>query len=95
MENSKPSTSYQESEKTKKGKRYVDLETCKSCGEKHEDNTLLKHIKHKESCMAGYDEAQLEYIRGWAREREKNYRLKLLSEKQRFIILERTKKIEQ
>ena len=65
-QHNKPGTSHEEVIPNKE----IDLlETCKSCGKTFEDNSLLKHVSQKESCMADYNENDLKYVRGWARQR--------------------------
>ena len=72
MENSKPSTSYEGSYISRQ-QRIDLLEKCKACNKTFDDNSILKHITHMDSCKAEYNESELDYIRGWSKKR-KNYK---------------------
>ena len=69
MENSKPSTSYEGSYISRQ-QRIDLLEKCKACNKTFDDNSILKHITHMDSCKAEYNESELDYIRGWSKKRK-------------------------
>ena len=63
----------QRKEKYEKKKEIRDqlTETCKSCKKNFWDTSFLRHIGQKQSCKEEYTNEQLEFMRGWAKERKR------------------------
>ena len=79
-------------EKAKK-KRDIKEEltdTCKGCNKKFWHTSILKHISQMKSCEESYTEGQMEYLRGWARERKNLYEIDYKRENKESIAAKRS-----
>ena len=66
------------------------IETCKLCKKKFWHTSILRHIGQKKSCKEEYTKEQLEFLRGWARERKRLYEIDYREENKKIIAAKRS-----